>query len=379
MDASSPYTVDVDSLLAPVPGPLAGGVSVRYDTVYATIRRAREEEDPSLPMGDWERPLKKADWPLVESTCVEVLRAQSKDFQVAAWLCEAWTHLGQIEGVIAGGALMAGLAERYWADGHPALEDGDHDARAAPFVWMNENLPRTLLLGVRLLDVPERSPSAVTLNVWEQAVVAEPPRPAPAQAGQPVMDKPLTRDDVVAAAGRKLRELAATRDQLQRAAAWWEALSRLLDERMGRDAPSLARLLDMLSRLERAVQSMMGGRDPGLPAPAAQPAAEPASFDPATRSPLMDSPSPTVLSDATEIEAVMRGGAIQNRDAAYRLLETVAAYLQRTEPHSPTPYLIKRAVAWGRMSLPDLMQEVVREEGDIPRFFSLLGIKDSRE
>jgi hypothetical protein len=31
------------------------------------------------------------------------------------------------------------------------------------------------------------------------------------------------------------------------------------------------------------------------------------------------------------------------------------------------------------MSLADLMQEVVREEGDITRYFSLLGIKSREE
>ena len=70
---------------------------------------------------------------------------------------------------------------------------------------------------------------------------------------------------------------------------------------------------------------------------------------------------------------------ITSREDAYRMLEAVAAYLQKAEPHSPTPYLVKRAVTWGRMSLADLMQEVVREEGDIARYFSLLGIKESRE
>jgi type VI secretion system protein ImpA len=57
----------------------------------------------------------------------------------------------------------------------------------------------------------------------------------------------------------------------------------------------------------------------------------------------------------------------------------VAAFLEKAEPHSPTPYLVKRAVTWGRMSLADLMQEVVREEGDISRYFSLLGIKSREE
>ena len=71
-------------------------------------------------------------------------------------------------------------------------------------------------------------------------------------------------------------------------------------------------------------------------------------------------------------------GPINSREDAYRMLDAVAEYLQRTEPHSPTPYLVKRAVTWGRMSLADLMQEIVREEGDIARYFSLLGIKEPK-
>ena len=66
---------------------------------------------------------------------------------------------------------------------------------------------------------------------------------------------------------------------------------------------------------------------------------------------------------------------VNTRAEAYRLLELAAAFLEQTEPHSPTPYLIKRAITWGRLPLPELMQEVIQEEGDISRYFSLLGIK----
>ena len=70
---------------------------------------------------------------------------------------------------------------------------------------------------------------------------------------------------------------------------------------------------------------------------------------------------------------------IKSRQDAYRMLEAAAAYLQRTEPHSPTPYLVKRAVTWGQMSLADLMQEILREEGDLTRYFSLLGMNVPRD
>jgi type VI secretion system protein ImpA len=75
------------------------------------------------------------------------------------------------------------------------------------------------------------------------------------------------------------------------------------------------------------------------------------------------------------VASMLAKGPIQSRTDAYRLLEIVADYLQRTEPHSPTPYLVRRAVGWGQMPLPDLMREVLREEGDLNRFFAMLGLK----
>lgn len=65
-----------------------------------------------------------------------------------------------------------------------------------------------------------------------------------------------------------------------------------------------------------------------------------------------------------------------NRDEAYAALEAIADYLSRVEPHSPTPYLLRRAVNWGRMPLPELMAEIVREEGDLNRLGNILGLNN---
>ena len=70
-----------------------------------------------------------------------------------------------------------------------------------------------------------------------------------------------------------------------------------------------------------------------------------------------------------------RGGPIKTRAQAYQRLIEAADYLMRTEPHSPTPYLVKRAVAWGRMSLTELLSEIVNTPEDLNSIFSLLGIR----
>jgi type VI secretion system protein ImpA len=91
---------------------------------------------------------------------------------------------------------------------------------------------------------------------------------------------------------------------------------------------------------------------------------------------MSEAPSPPPsLSPSAPLPQAAASGRIGSRAEAYQLLELAAAYLLREEPHSPTPYLVNRAVAWGRMPLPQLMQEVLREDGDLNRYFSIIGVR----
>jgi type VI secretion system protein ImpA len=378
-DQASGFQPDIEALLAPIPGGAPAGPSLRYDPLYLGIRQAREEDDASVPMGEWERPLKKADWKMVSAKCTELLGSRSKDFQAAAWLCESWVRLHQAAGFIAAADLLTGLVERYWDTGHPVIEDGDDDARVAPFVWMNENLPLVLKLHMVLLQLPDRMPAAVSLADWDQALVADHQKKGDAQAAtNPSNAAALTREEITGAAhGRNLLALIAMRGQLQSAIEKWETLTRLLDGKMSENPPSVARVGEMLRRIERATVSLIDGREPMPPAElAAAPVSEPITT---YQEHLVDAATPNTDLPAAGKTAPLVSGVIASREDAYRMLEAVAAFLEKAEPHSPTPYLVKRAVSWGRMSLADLMQEVVREEGDITRYFSLLGIKETRE
>jgi predicted component of type VI protein secretion system len=68
-------------------------------------------------------------------------------------------------------------------------------------------------------------------------------------------------------------------------------------------------------------------------------------------------------------------GPILSRDDAYRRLAEAADYLARTEPHSPTPYLVRRAIAWGGMRLEDLLPELVRNSNELGEICRLLQIE----
>ncbi|OHC25894.1 MAG: hypothetical protein A3J25_10020 [Pseudomonadales bacterium RIFCSPLOWO2_02_FULL_63_210] len=68
------------------------------------------------------------------------------------------------------------------------------------------------------------------------------------------------------------------------------------------------------------------------------------------------------------------GRAPTSRDEAYRQLALVAEYLAKTEPHSPVPYLINRAVEWGQKQLRDLLTELINADPESRRLWPLLGV-----
>ena len=371
MDIASLLTT-VELILAPLNQSEPAGVSLRYDPIIPEIRTAREADDPSLPQGEWERPLKKSDWPLVASHCSRLLQERSKDLQLASWLTEAWIHLYQLDGLQAGVAMLSGLLEQHWEGLHPRLDDdGDSEARVAPLVWLNETLPLTLRLHVGLMNLPDRKPSRISLEDWIKAPLASTATSPPSNAdGQPT----LSRDDLVKfGSSTGTEDLLVKRQHLRTIMSAWKQLDDMVDQKLGTEAPSLSRVQDTMAQMDRMVTSLLAARSEPVAdreATIVNPGNDAVNTEPEIRAESMNM-SPAPLKNAA---AILSGGVISSRSDAYLLLEVVADYLQNIEPHSPTPYLIKRAVTWGNMPLPQLMQEVLREEGDLNRLFTVLGI-----
>jgi type VI secretion system protein ImpA len=63
---------------------------------------------------------------------------------------------------------------------------------------------------------------------------------------------------------------------------------------------------------------------------------------------------------------------IRSRVEAYRRLAEVADYLARTEPHSPVPHLIRKAISWGGLSLEELLPELVRDSAQLSEIYRML-------
>jgi type VI secretion system protein ImpA len=65
------------------------------------------------------------------------------------------------------------------------------------------------------------------------------------------------------------------------------------------------------------------------------------------------------------------------REDALRVLGEIADYFRRTEPHSPISYTLDEAVRRGRLTWPELLQEVVADMNTRNGILTMLGIRPS--
>lgn len=370
-DAMPGSPPDLEPLLRPISPEAPSGRSLRYEPLYHRLREARREDDASLPRGVWQAPLKRADWTLVDELCQQALARESKDLQLSVWLTEAWLMRRGFDGLRCGLTLSTALLERFWNTLWPTLDGDDAEARLAPLKWLDDRL--VIALGkVPLFKPPVAGAVTYVYADWQQLLLQEKQagtraRPDDAreddEAPGGTTPAPVTRERFLAAAALvPAPTLTALARQLTEALESASALEQMLDARLGHPSVALRRSRALLNDMQLLITLLRG--EPSQEQSPEEPEATPAPEAPAPPS----RPSGPGLQPAT----------IQGRAEAYQLLGLAADYLLRTEPHSPVPYLVKRALAWGQMPLDALLRELVPDDSNVQAIHTLLGMKQEK-
>lgn len=349
--------VSFDALTAPIDVALPAGKSLRGSGVYSAIEQARRQDDPSLPMGAWEHDLKRADWEKVSAVAVDALVNKSKDLQIAAWLLEARINTTGFAGIAACVLLMQTLCEGYWEDLHPQAEDGDLDYRANIVHWTNEKLLPALRTVPLIRAGREHSYSWAD---WEQARRNEQVRASVTGRDQPQLEGATIAEIMAAVSGTSTEVFLALRETLTNALEAIAALGDTLDARFDKDAPSLMTLADLLEQIRSLAESELHKRGVRPELVQAEPEA-----------PETDVPADTA--PGVQMQAAVPAN-VRDRAEAYARLNEAAEFLMRLEPHSPVPYLVKRATEWGRLNTVELYQELFLNLGGQLNIFEMLGL-----
>jgi type VI secretion system protein ImpA len=360
-----PEGVDLEALLAPLPGDAPAGSDLRADfspeSLYYRLRDARADARAAERAADAEAseaatPLQ---WRTVRDLGIEALTDRSKDLEIAAWLTEALLRSDGLVGLAAGSRLMTGLTESFWDELYPLPDEDGLETRIAPVAGLNGSGGEgTLLQPLRKVLLCVR-PSGEPLFFWQYEQSVAVASIGDSARRQQRLDAGVLPFETVETEARLAgASFAVLRRQAEDAAESWTALGRSMDQRAGADGPPTSAVAELLEKI-RGVGARFASEEP--PADTDLPSAAAASPDGAG-------------SVAVGVAAAA-GGALGSREEALRTLSQVAEFFRRTEPHSPLAYTLQEAVRRGRLSWPDLLAEIVPDVGTRSSILVSLGIK----
>jgi type VI secretion system protein ImpA len=358
-----PDGFDLVALLAPISADAPAGVDLRQDaspqSPYFRLRDARSEAraaERAADAGGGETGI-PSEWRTIRELALEALEKQSKDLEIAAWLCEALLRLDGFSGLAAGFRLMTGLAENFWDNFFPAPDEEGVAGRLAAVAGLNGmGREGTLIQPLRRIALFSR-PDGAPFEFWQYEQSRELAGVADATRRQQRLDAGVVPFEIVETEARAADPALfdALRDRVGEAAAAWQVLGEILDAKAAADAPATSLVRDLLEQIRQAAERWARPAASAIETAAAV-AAGPVVVEPGAVTPAV---------------APVR---LMTRDDALRLLGEIADFFRRTEPHSPLAYTLQEAVRRGRLTWPELLAEIVPDAGARAAILSSLGI-----
>jgi type VI secretion system protein ImpA len=368
---SKPPVLDFDALLAPISDENPAGESLRYSGLYDEINEARRA-DKDVNQGDWQTELKVADFRKVIDLAVPALTSQSKDVQVAAWLSEALVNQHGFTGLRDGAKLLSSLQDRFWDTAHPEIDEGDMEGRANAVSLLE------LKGALALKNVKITQGNCYSYGDWEDAkrfampdnfdsLDAETQESIRGQLEQAERDGRCNGEAWRKAVAQTRRQFCEeTNLAIEECWAELKELNRVIEERYDRNQmPGLSALNKSLDDVHTQVKKLLEQKR----------VEEPDESD--ATGEYVDGEASDGSNGAVRSGGV--GGPVQSRADALRRLGEIAAFFQRTEPHSPVALLVQRAVKWGNMPLEGWLRDVIKDENVLSQVKETLGLAAAGE
>ncbi|MBY0229924.1 MAG: type VI secretion system protein TssA [Gemmataceae bacterium] len=344
--------LEIEPLLAPIPGDDPAGEAVPF-ALRSELDEDRKELNPDdFDENDPLRPteVKRADWKGILRKASDLLATRSKDMLLAARVAEALTKLHGFRGFTEGFGLLRRMLDECWDRLHPGIEDGDLEVRAGQFNWLGDEgrggrFPHT----IRTLPLFPAEDGAISFFDWKRAQENK------GRFTREQVDKAVTEasrqhcHDLVLEIDAAVEELKTTLG--------------VLNARLGSAAPGMGDLRTVVMEVSALMKQALQRKGGPITAEEAAP------------------PEEGGAEGGGEGGAVVGTGSAKKmvtRQDVYERLGEAADTLARIEPHSPVPYLVRRAIALGQLPFPLMMRELMRAEyaAALDEMNRELGIKD---
>jgi type VI secretion system protein ImpA len=373
-----------NAILEPIEGDSRTGICLdvnSYGSPHYAARAARDEAEKceaefrkwQLETIDYE-PKEKPKWkPVIEKT-TELLTKTSKDLRAAAWLSEALIRVDGIPGLRQGLSLCVELTDRFWDDLHPQPDEEEgHNVAVSGLRKLFGDLTVRALDDLSFVETnsaaPPGSANRITFQQFRNASEFDQITDEAKRAKRHDRLGWLTTAEFLRVAELTptpfLRE---THDDLNAAIELVYRLAEFLREhclpdRYGESTAPESEIRQFRTQIEwmaETVGKLLGQRGDTEAADQSR-----SDFASANSSDGQTNASP---------QLTIRQQAIGNREDAFRIIEEIASYFEKQEPHSPVYSGLRQIARWGRMSLPELLRELLEDDSTLESVRKRVGL-----
>jgi type VI secretion system protein ImpA len=313
--------VELESLLAPLPGDAPCGADLEYDPAFLALQEAGAGK-AEQQYGDTVIPAEEPDWPAVHQQALQ-LAARTRDLRVAVWLVRSGARIGGLAGAVQGLQLVRGLLERHWDHVHPMLDAADgNDPTARSNALQPLVHPAAGLADLRAASLTGKR-GGVTVRDIELAIGRAEPNPKEAVP---------TEEGVLQGITMAIGQSPGVAGLMMAGHETVRGICAVLEQRLeATQSPEFGPLSKLLQRVADAARKAGVGAPAATAGEAAAPVAAPA-------------PPP---------------GTINSREDAIRALERVCEWIERNEPSNPAPLLIRRSQRLMTKNFIDIIRDLV--------------------
>ncbi len=351
-------------VLREIPGSNPCGEFIRYSPLYDSLQQERHlDEGEELPEGVWQADIKKTDWSKVVTQCLSILTEKSKDLQVAVWLLEALLLTNGLDGLERGMQLLNELSLKFWKDLYPLPEDGDWEIRLSPYDSLDYQIPKTLFL---MMVTSPSSKDFLQYNLadWIDASHGEMMhrKKKENQNTGKFTQRVLFSDVVGSLRKTPLSFYTHLEEKAQGILKISDTLNQTIGEKIGSEVSLFFRLKGQINVILKHLATW-----------------KPQSLKEEDSKITSNNPTDIDLSeDSLFIESsskTISENHLASRSGAYDTLGKITDFLLEQDPHSPTPYLLKRAMGWKDKNLPEIYSEWSQSPEEMMFLMRFLGVK----
>ena len=367
-------TENLLDLLEPIEKEYPSGRWVRYENKYLSIVAEKNADDPNLPMGEWERPLKQTNWKRVADIAGDLLEKETKDLEICIFLIQGWTSLYGMSGLRCGLLLMYKLTEKYWDTLWPKFESSDSDARISPYKWLatkgpdffkdkivflprNEQRERSLTYLDNLVEKNSGSKSIALSNDQENKIIKK-----------ILSEIHLSKEDT-----NYLKELESNAFEAKTII---EKLDVYLEKKLGNESISFSKItlfIEEIISFTKGVLRAKNIKNNEMKKDNRKVSRTSSNTDNQEDTNKIENEK---LEESTRLETEenkLSSGHKENlRNEIYESIGVLSEKLREIEPHSPSSYVLRRVSTWGNMTLEELIDDIGKFDGTLNGIVSKL-------